>query len=63
MAKYKIIVGKLLMKNGKMEKHGTVHDEKAFNRPISELEEGKYVAKAGKADLEEGKDDKKEPTK
>jgi hypothetical protein len=63
MAKYKILVGKLLMKNGKMASAHSVHDETAFNRPVSELEAEKYIAKAGKADLEEGKKEEKETTK
>jgi hypothetical protein len=53
MAKFKILVIKLLMKNGKMADHGTIHDEGAFNRPTSELEKEKFIEKASKADLDE----------
>lgn len=52
MAKYKIEVIKLLMGNGKLAEYGTLHDEAAFSRPVSDLEKEKFIVKASKADLE-----------
>jgi len=53
MAKYKIEVIKLLMKNGKMADYGTIHDEAAFNKEASVLLKEKYITVASKKDIEE----------
>lgn len=61
--KYKIAVIKLLMKNGKMSDYGTIHEEGAFNRPVSDLVKENFIDEATKSDIDEASKKEKEANK
>lgn len=58
--KYKIQVIKLLMKDGKMHDHGSIHEAGAFNRGVDDLIREKFIEEATKSDIEAAKNKDKE---
>lgn len=57
MAKYKIKVIGLLLKNNKMADFGALVEDNLFNTPAATLEEEGFIVKATKSDLDSSKDD------
>lgn len=55
MKKYKVLVIKLLMRNGKMADFGTLHSKEAFNGEIESLVKEGFVALASKSEVEAAK--------
>lgn len=55
MAKYKIKVIGLLLKNNKMANFGELVEDNLFNTPAVTLEEDGFIAKATKSDLDAAK--------
>ena len=53
MAKYKINVIAVLLKNGKLAKHGELIDEKQLARHADQLVEGDYISKPSKQEIED----------
>ena len=55
MAKYKIKVIAVLLKNGKTASHGDLVEETQLNQPADKLVKGGYIEKPTKEELEDWK--------
>ena len=60
MAKYKVEVIELLLKNNQIAKHGDLVEETQLNSSVETLEKDRFVKKATKTDLENANKSKEE---
>ena len=63
MAKYKIKVVGLLLRNNQMAEFGDIVDEESFSSPASELKKQGYIDLATKADINKLEEAEKETEK